>query len=119
MNSIEFCAQFGQLKEVFDDLQNLNNIIELQKQEINKLESIISKAGFKVTQTSEGVFELVKDEEYETPTGDYLNPIMYTEGMTVESGKWYTSEDENIWEAIKDGVPTGFDDTEYFDIITV
>ena len=53
------------------------------------------------------------------PTGDYIDPIPYVDGMEVETGKFYYADNdmEYRWEAIKDGVPSGFDDKEYFDII--
>ena len=52
------------------------------------------------------------------PEGDYLNPIQYQEGMEVTKGLWYT-DGASIWEAVKNGVPSGFDDKNYFDIIEV
>lgn len=118
MNSAEFCNKFEQLKQVYDDIQNLNNIIELQTNEINSLKQEITKLGYKVIDVGDGVFEFVKDEESTTPDGDFLNPIPYTIGMEVEQGKFYTDGD-NIWEAIKDGTSTTFDDPDFFDIITV
>lgn len=50
--------------------------------------------------------------------GSYITPFMYHEGMNVVTGMWYTDGD-NIWEALKNGIPTSFADTEYFDIIVV
>ena len=50
------------------------------------------------------------------PEGDYTSPILYEPDMSVEEGKFYTDGDD-IWEAKKSGIPSGFDDTEYFDII--
>ena len=58
------------------------------------------------------VFEVVKEE---MPIGDYVNPIPFTEGMTVEVGKFYKFADDNIWECIKSG--NGSYTSEYFDII--
>lgn len=55
-------------------------------------------------------------EKQETPTGDYANPIAYEPETAVTAGLWYT-DGEDIWECIADGVPTGFDDTEFFDIV--
>lgn len=49
--------------------------------------------------------------------GEYINPIRYTQGMAVVQGKWYTDGDD-IWEALKDGVPASFSDKEYFDIVS-
>lgn len=63
------------------------------------------------------MWEEVPDPDYSEPEGSYTNPIQYAAGMTVNTGKWYT-DGENVWEALKNGVPLGFDDPEYFDIIT-
>lgn len=62
-------------------------------------------------------WEEVIDYNY-TPssTGTYTDPIYYNDGMEVIAFQWYTDGD-NIWEAVKSGVPAGFDDIEYFDII--
>lgn len=60
------------------------------------------------------VFEEIKEESEND--GTYLKPITYSEGMSIEEGKWYT-DGENIWEALKSGTPANFDDKEYFDII--
>ena len=75
----------------------------------------IAKIGYSVNQIDERTFELVKNDET-APSGDYLNPIRYAPGMTVVTGKFYT-DNENIWEAVKDGQPVNFNDREYFDII--
>lgn len=90
----------------------LNSQIAQQNQLISDL---AQKQGFNLVETSTGVFEFIKSDE-PTPDGDYLNPILYEDGISVETGKFYTDGD-NIWEAIKDGIPSGFDDKEYFDII--
>ncbi len=50
--------------------------------------------------------------------GSYLHPFAYTQGMSVQQGMWYT-DGENIWEAIADGVPSGFDDAAFSDIIAI
>lgn len=50
-------------------------------------------------------------------TGEYLDPITYTLGMTVQTGFWYT-DGNDIWEAINTGIPADFSDTTYFDIIS-
>lgn len=63
------------------------------------------------------MWEEVPDPNYTEQEGSYTNPIQYAAGMTVNAGKWYT-DGENVWEALKDGVPRGFDDPVYFDIIT-
>lgn len=52
----------------------------------------------------------------ENDGSDYLKPKRYVDGMTVTAGLWYT-DGTDIWECIKSGTPSGFTDTEYFDII--
>lgn len=56
--------------------------------------------------------------EEDVTLGTYLNPIHYVSGMEVKITKWYT-DGEDIWECIQSGIPTGFDDTNYFEIITL
>lgn len=48
--------------------------------------------------------------------GTYLNPFEYTDGMEVVAGMWY-AKDGDVWEAIKDGAPSEWADTEYFEVI--
>lgn len=82
------------------------------------------KEGFKLVQKYDPMthtirweyVEIPKEEEENGPTGTYIDPFRYETGMAVTTGLWYTDGD-NIWEAIADGVPSGFDDAEYFDII--
>ena len=63
----------------------------------------------------DGVGKVVEGTQ---PAGDYLNPIPYTVGMMVKNGMFYYLEDRDLPnEAIKDGVPDNFMDTEYFDIV--
>ena len=60
--------------------------------------------------------ELGKEVEHET--GDYLNPILYKDGMKIVDGRWYYLDDKDLpHEAIKSGVPSGFHDEEYFDFV--
>lgn len=115
----------------FSDLKNATNVLneaiadyeskkaenESLKAELSEIKQTISKSGYKIEQTAEGVFELVEDETSTQPIGDYLNPIPYTDGMKVENGKWYSNDEGYIWECIKDGTPTDFGDKEYFDIV--
>lgn len=60
----------------------------------------------------------IPDENYipEYDGTDFLYPITWESNMNVISGLWYTNG-ENTWEAIKDGIPSSFNDKEYFDII--
>lgn len=104
------------LSEALDDYRAMETELNTVKSELEQLRQTINKSGYTVQEVAEGVYELVKDEASELPSGDYINPITFVEGMTVETGKFYTNGDD-IWEAMKDGVPTGFDDEEYFDII--
>lgn len=54
-------------------------------------------------------------EETTTASGDYLNPIPFTDGMEVTEGLFYIFADENIWECIKSG--NAEYTTEWFDIV--
>lgn len=57
---------------------------------------------------------IIKPNEGE---GTYLKPYKYLSGMTIENGKWYYLDDIDLpQEAIKDGIPSSFNDIEYFDI---
>ena len=63
----------------------------------------------------DGVGKVVEGTQ---PAGDYLNPIPYTNGMAVEVDKFYYTTDKELpHEAMKDGVPTDFNDREYFDYV--
>lgn len=63
----------------------------------------------------DGVGKVVEGTQ---PAGDYLNPIPYTNGMAVEVGKFYYTDDKDLpHEAIMSGVPAGFNDKEYFDCV--
>lgn len=104
------------LTEALEEFTQMENELKSAKAENEKLKKMLSKAGYAVKEVNEGVYELVKDEQAEIPLGDYINPIIYEEGMTVEKGKFY-SDYNDIWEAKKNGVPESFADTKYFDII--
>lgn len=69
------------------------------------------------TENGSIVWEETPDPDYApSQSGSYIDPVAYVQGMTVEAGKWYT-DGADIWEAVKSGSPSGFDDTEYFDIV--
>lgn len=104
------------LTEALEEFNAMENELKSAKAENEKLKKMISKAGYAVKEVNEGVFELIKDDESEIPLGDYINPIIYEEGMAVEKGKFY-SDYSDIWEAKKNGIPESFTDTKYFDII--
>lgn len=80
----------------------------------------VNKVGYHIERIDERTLQLVEDAEAETKNDgtDYLRPISYENGMSVEAGLWYT-DGEDIWEAIADGTPESFTDTNFFDIITV
>lgn len=89
---------------------NEEQIAELQA----KLDGLITFMGVK-GQWNGNVFEVIKEE---MGSGDYTNPILYKQGMSVELGKWYYTESVGIdlpREAIMSGVPVNFDDNNYFD----
>lgn len=63
------------------------------------------------------VWEYIEDPVYKpSKAGTFIDPIDYVDGMTVNVGLWYT-DGTDIWECIAEGIPSGFDDTGYFDII--
>lgn len=103
-------------------LMEKNEIKSMKKptesERIAELEKEVETLTFALQRISENVLEVAKRQEGEMPTGDYVNPIQYKAGMSVEEGLFYTDGD-NIWEAMKTGTPVSFEDTEYFDIIVV
>lgn len=112
-----------------DELSD-NELKQLLKDEI--LNSVVvgkrpveGKEGFHLVPKLYGttiIWEFEEDENYHSNDnsnlgdGTYLHPISYINGLNVETGKWYT-DNVDIWEAVKDGVPENFNDKEYFDII--
>lgn len=63
-------------------------------------------------------WEEIEDQDY-IPSfdgSDYLLPIKYIDGLIVKSGLWY-SDGEWTFEAISDGVPSSFYDSNYFDVV--
>mgnify|MGYP006896537214 CR=1 FL=1 len=74
---------------------------------------------FKVLKLGDVVIskEYVKSDDADINDGsDYTKPIVYKDGMSVEKGLWYT-DGKAVWECIKEGEPSKFGDTEYFDVI--
>lgn len=60
-------------------------------------------------------FEVLKNE---TETGDFTDPIKWSEGVEVEEGKFYYEDDKELpHEAIAGGTPASFDDRNFFDWI--
>lgn len=116
MNTLEFCRKFEELREVYTDIKAKDEHIASLEKQLESIKQTISKSGYEVKQTADNVFELVEAETEQVSDGDYTRPYIYENEMTVETGKFYT-DGENIWEAILDGVPAGFGDKRYFDII--
>ena len=116
MNFKTFAEKFSVLADAKADYEALENRCKSLETQLAELKQTISKSGYSVQQTSEGVFELIKDETTTIPQGDYTNPIPYEEGMECKIALFYT-DGEDIWECIKNGTPDGFSDKEYFDII--
>lgn len=88
---------------------------------VNRTKPGAEKEGFILQQVYDAenhmiAWTYVPDPDYVVEEGTYINPIQYVVGADVIEGKWYTDGD-NIWEAIKSGIPSSFEDTEYFDII--
>lgn len=121
LNIESFCASHDKLAEVKNGIIDLKTRLAKSEKENEELKSAINKIGYKVElmEGSTGTFQLVKDDASTQPQGDYLNPIAYTQGMECLIGLWYTDETGNIWECIKSGIPDSFEDSTYFDIITV
>lgn len=116
MNFKTFAEKFNILADAKADYEALETKCKSLETQLADLKQTISKSGYSVQQTSEGVFELVKNEESTIPQGDYTNPITYEADTECIEGLFYT-DGEDIWECIKTGTPDGFSDKEYFDII--
>ena len=86
------------------------------EEKLARLENQILNLTYTINQISNNVIEVIKKNNSDFTLGDYLNPIHYTLGIEVKASLFYTDGDD-IWEALKNGIPTGFNDREYFDII--
>lgn len=116
MNFKTFSEKFAILADAKADYEALENRCKSLESQLADLKQTISKSGYKIEQTAEGVFELIEDNSASQPVGDYLNPILYEVDTGCEQGKWYT-DGEDIWECIKSGFPSGFADKEFFEVI--
>lgn len=88
--------------------------IEFIKSENAELKATLETLTARFNQISENVIEVEKKDDSEMPTGDYLNPIKYEQGMRVTQPYWYYLDDKDLpKEAIKSGYPTGFDDESF------
>lgn len=116
-----------------DQVSEANTVITKMNETVELVDSLISitteksdKTGYLWKITKIGDVEVLK-EYIEDPDGstddhdgsDYTKPAYYTVGDTVAKGLWYcvVSDPALVYECIKDGVPTSFTDTEYFDVV--
>ena len=75
-----------------------------------------AKVGFRweLEYSSSGgfVWKMVEDE---TALGTEKNPLYWKAGMEVETGHFYTTDGENVFVAVADGVPESENDTDYLE----
>lgn len=96
----------------------MERIAELEAQ----VDALKNYMGVNAIDKGNGVYEVAKPTEEETPAGDYLNPIYYVMGMSVDEGNFYYTDE---WgkvlprEAIDTGTPLSFNDKRYFDWIEI
>lgn len=118
--NVSFREQTNQNARMANPQPNIVYSFRLQKptpeERIRVLEQQLEALTYFVSDVAAGVQEIIKKDDSEMPVGDYVNPIPYAEGMTVETGKFYTNGDD-IWEAVQSGTPNSFEDRDYFDII--
>lgn len=62
MNIEEFCQKHKLLSQVYDDIVAMKEEIKSKDEKITTLEGAIEKSGYKMSETEEGGYELVKDE---------------------------------------------------------
>lgn len=83
-----------------------------------KLDALMEYQWLTVRMVSKGVYEVVKEEK---PDGDYTRPIQIPEnGIEVEQGKWYYTDDPELpHEALQDAfvTPDDFNDKTWFDFV--
>lgn len=101
-------------------LMRLNGIESMKKpdleQVVAELRAKVEELTYSLKEISERASEVVKKDDADMPAGNYVNPILFYDGMEIISGLFYT-DGEDIWEAIQSGVPNGFGDVEFFDVI--
>lgn len=75
-----------------------------------------AKVGFKweLEYSSSGgfVWKMVEDA---TALGTEKNPLYWKAGMEVETGHFYTTDGENVFVAVADGVPESENDIDYLE----
>lgn len=91
--------------------------IEFIKSENAELKATLETLTARFNQVSENVIEVEKKDDSEMPTGDYLNPIKYEQGMRVTVNLFYYDADKDMpLMAVKNGYPTSFGDS-YFEVL--
>ena len=104
-----------------EKLMKLNHVTSIKKsdpiKELNaKLDAILESQEIQLNQIDSHQFEVVKPN---TPTGDYLDPILFVAPMDIENGKFYYTEEvgkDMPREAIKYALQVeSFDSRVYFD----
>lgn len=111
---------------IVSSVNDMKDTVDLLKSLISTTTEKSDKTGYLWKITKIGDVEVLK-EYIEDPDGstddhdgsDYTKPAYYTVGDTVTKGLWYcvVSDPALVYECIKDGVPTSFTDTEYFDVV--
>lgn len=91
---------------------------ELIKTLIDALMQKVSEMTDDIKDVSTKVDELGKVIQTPEGNGTMEDPYKgWQVGQSVEAGKWYSTSDGYLWEAIKTGVPTSSTDREYFDVV--
>lgn len=107
-------------------IEAMEAILQEQQEIINAIAEKVGYTVEKVGETESGseIYTYEKDESYESPDGDFQNPIPYVEGMEVEEKLFYYIEDGEYdkdlpFECIKSGKPENFFDGEYFEVMLI
>ena len=102
--------------EVVFDEHTLSDEGQYLLDKIDELTKNVEQLTFNLNKISETVTEVIKKDDKEMPEGDYVHPIPFVDGMSVEQGKFYVFDDDNIWECIKSGNGAEYT-AEWFEII--
>ena len=135
LNQTTFTLQKNGTSDLSDQIKDLKSTVSGIQVTVDTVNSLLTtsvtasdKDGYNWKITYFGNVEITKeyiksDESASVEKvhdgSDYTKPAYYTVGMTVTKGLWYCQESEAdlVYECIKDGVPTSFTDTEYFDVV--
>lgn len=113
------------VKALTTEVENIKPTFQTMEALISISETASDKTGYNWKITSIGNVEVLKeyvkndDPDDQHDGSDYTKPAYYIVGASVEKGKWYCQEEDPtlVWECIKSGTPSSFQDTEYFDIV--